>query len=137
MRKLIHRCEAVINWMHSILPARQFLIFSSILVGLTAGAASVILKSLVHYIHLAITFNYHIPYQYYLYLIFPSIGILLTVWFVQKQLQGKLGKGTANILYVIAKKLSYLPKDQMYSHVVTSALTVGFGGSAGLESPIV
>lgn len=129
--------KTFINWLHYKLNPRQFLIFSSILVGLTAGGVAVLLKTLVHYIHLAITHDYHFPYQYVLYLLFPTIGILLTVWFVQKYLKGKLGRGTANILHSIAKKSGFLPKDQMYSHVITSALTVGFGGSAGLESPIV
>ncbi|MGZ3921267.1 MAG: chloride channel protein, partial [Bacteroidia bacterium] len=32
---------------------------------------------------------------------------------------------------------SFLPFHQMYSHIITSGITVGFGGSAGLESPIV
>jgi len=137
MDKFLKLYETIINWLTGKLSPRQVLVFSSILVGLTAGMAAVILKTAVHYIHLAITHDYHIKYQYFLYLIFPTLGILLTVWFVQKYLKGKLGRGTANILHSIAKKSSFLPKDQMYSHIVTSALTVGFGGSAGLESPIV
>lgn len=137
MKKYFLLYETFINWLHDKLTPRQFLVFSSILVGMTAGLAAVILKTAVHYIHLAITYDYHIKYQYVLYLVFPTIGILLTVWFVQKHLKGKLGRGTANILHAIAKKSSFLPQDQMYSHIVTSALTVGFGGSAGLESPIV
>jgi chloride channel protein, CIC family len=137
MAKKFNWLETFINWLHNRFNQRQFLIFSSIMVGMTAGGVAVMLKIVVHYIHLAITHDYHLPYQYILYLLFPAIGILLTVWFVQRYLNGKLGRGTANILYSIAKKSGFLPKDQMYTHVVTSALTVGFGGSAGLESPIV
>lgn len=107
------------------------------LVGISAGLAAVILKKLVHFIQQLITHDYHVRYQYILYLIFPLIGILLTVLFVQKVLKGKLGRGNSNVLYSIAKKGSRLPPDQMYSHIITSALTVGMGGSAGLESPIV
>lgn len=137
MNRFLKLYETLINWLNSKFSPRQILVFSSILVGLTAGLAAVILKTAVYYIQHAITHDYHIKYQYFLYLIFPTIGILLSVWFVQKYLKGKLGRGTANILHSIAKKSSFLPKDQMYSHIVTSALTVGFGGSAGLESPIV
>ena len=133
----IHFYERGINWVHSKLNKRQFLIFSSMLVGLTAGLAAVALKSIVNYIHHAIVYNYNIPFQYILYIFFPLIGLLTTVYFVQKVLKGKLGRGTANVLYSIAKKSAFLPKDQMYSHIFSSALTVGFGGSAGLESPIV
>lgn len=137
MERFLKLYELLINWLNNKFSARQILVISSILVGLTAGLAAVVLKTAVHYIHLALTHNYHIKYQYFLYLIFPTIGILLTVWFVQKYLKGKIGRGTANVLHSIAKKSSFLPKDQMYSHLVTSALTVGFGGSAGLEAPIV
>jgi len=137
MGKFLKIYETLLAWINNKLSPRQILVGSSIMVGLTAGLAAVILKTVVHYIHLAITYDYHIKYQYYFYLVFPALGILLTVWFVQKHLKGKLGRGTANIMHSIAKKSSFLPKDQMYSHVITSALTVGFGGSAGLESPIV
>ena len=129
--------ESFINWLHLKLNSRQFLMVSSVLVGLTAGLAAVLLKTLVHYIHIGIVHNYHIRFQYYLYIIFPLIGILVTTYIVKRFFRGKLGRGTANILHAIVKKSGFLPKDQMYSHIITSAITVGFGGSAGLESPIV
>lgn len=129
--------EFAIKWVRSNLNERQFLIFSSMLVGLTGGMAAVVLKTFVHYIHKTITYNYKLPFQYYLYLVFPLIGILITVFIVKRFFKGKLGRGTANIIRSIVKKSGFLPRDQMYSHVFTSAITVGFGGSAGLESPIV
>lgn len=116
---------------------RQFIIFSSILVGLSAGFAAVILKTVVHYIQSLLTNDFHFRYQNYLYLIFPLIGISLTVTFIKFGLKGKFGKGAAHILLYISKKFSLVEKATMYSHMVTSALTVGFGGSAGLEAPIV
>ena len=135
--KYLNFYEKVINWLHSKLNNSQFLIFSSMLVGLTAGLAAVLLKTIVHYIHLLILHDYHLKFQYYFYVLFPLIGILLTVYFISKIQKGKLGRGTSNILYAIIKKSGILPRDQMYSHIVTSGLTIGFGGSAGLESPIV
>ena len=129
--------QVLINWLHAKLSSRHFLMFSSVLVGITAGLAAVLLKTMVHYIHLGIVYNYHIRFQYYLYLIFPLTGILLTVYLVKRFLNGKLGKGTANILHAIVRKSAFLPRDQTYSHIITSAITVGLGGSAGLESPIV
>lgn len=137
MTKILHPVERTIDWLHGKLDKKQFLILSSIFVGLTAGLAAVALKWLVHQMQYLITHDYGSPYQYIPGLILPMIGILLTVFFVVKILKGKLGRGNSNILFSIAKKSSNLPKDQMYSHLVTSALTVGFGGSAGLESPIV
>ncbi len=137
MNKIIHPAERFIEWLHDKLDKKQFLILSSILVGLTAGLAAVVLKSFVHFLQKTFTHDYHFRFQYILYLALPLIGILLTVFFVRRFLKGKLGRGNSNILYAIAKKSAFLPRDQMFSHVITSSITVGFGGSVGLESPIV
>lgn len=137
MARIIRIIEFFIEWLHGKLNKKQFLVLSSILVGLTAGLAAVVLKMLVHFFQLAITADYDFRYKGVLPVILPVVGILLTVLFVQKHLKGKLGRGNANVLQAIAKKGSRLPPDQMYSHIITSALTVGLGGSAGLESPMV
>ena len=65
------------------------------------------------------------------------VGIATTVLIIKYFFNGQINRGNTSILFSIAKNSSYLPFHQMYSHVITSALTVGFGGSAGLESPIV
>lgn len=137
MTKILHPVERTIEWLHGKLDKKQFLILSSIFVGFTAGLAAVALKWTVHQMQHLFQHDYGSFYHYIPGLLFPLIGILLTVFFVIKVLKGKLGRGNSNILHSIAKKSSHLPKDQMYSHLVTSALTVGFGGSAGLESPMV
>jgi len=127
-----------INWLHEKLNEKQFLIFSSILVGVSAGLAAVALKSFVHYIrHYIIEEPFFKPDYKYFYLIMPMIGIGITVFIIKKFFKGNIHKGVDNILFAIAKKGSFLPFTQMYSHVITSAVTIGFGGSSGLESPIV
>lgn len=126
-----------IKILQSKVSPREFLIIASILVGISAGLAAVVLKTFVHYIHELLTFNFNVSFQNYIYLIFPLIGLVLTTFIVNRFFNGKLGRGTANIIRSIVKKSGFLPKDQMYSHVITSSITVGFGGSAGLESPIV
>lgn len=119
------------------LSPRQFLIFASILVGLTSGLAAVAVKYVVHSIGELVAFystNYE---EFFLFALFPTVGILLTVFYIRYFLQGKLPKGNPEIVYAIAKKSSKIPARQTYSHMITSALTVGFGGSMGLESPMV
>jgi CIC family chloride channel protein len=135
--KILHPVERTIEWLHGKLDKKQFLILSSIFVGFTAGLAAVALKWVVHQMQHFLQQDHGSFYHYIPGLLLPLIGILLTVFFVIKVLKGKLGRGNSNILHSIAKKSSHLPKDQMYSHLVTSAMTVGFGGSAGLESPMV
>lgn len=131
--------ERSIKWVRSKLSEQQFLIFASMMVGLTAGLAAVLLKIFVFQIHRFVTLDFKLPFNLnsYLYLVFPMIGIILTTFIVRRFFNQKLGRGTANIIRSIVKKSGFLPKDQMYSHIITSAVTVGFGGSAGLESPIV
>jgi CIC family chloride channel protein len=43
----------------------------------------------------------------------------------------------SSLLLIISKKGSRVEPEKMHSHIVSAALTVGFGGSVGLESPIV
>lgn len=134
----INYIEKTINWIHEKTTERQFLIFSSVLVGISAGIAAVVLKFFVFGIRHYLVENYLLKYDFkYLYLVLPIVGIGLTVLIVNYFFKEQLHKGSNYILYTIAKKSSFLPFNQMYSHVITSGLTIGFGGSAGLESPIV
>lgn len=136
--KLIVNVENAINWVHERTTEKQFLIFSSILVGVTAGLAAVLLKIVVAAIRNYVVQGYLLKIDNkYWYLLLPVIGIGITVLIIRTFFKEKFYKGTASILYAIAKKSSFLPFQQIYSPVITSAVTVGLGGSAGLESPIV
>ena len=136
--KRINFIEKAINWIHEKTNEKQFLIFASILVGISSGIAAVILKLCVFGIRHYLVDGFFLKYDFkYLYLILPVIGIGATVLIVKYFFKNQLNRGNTAILYAIAKKSSFLPFHQMYSHIITSGLTVGFGGSAGLESPIV
>lgn len=132
---LIFKGNKIVIWIQNKLGPKQFIIFGAILIGLTAGLAAVLLKLFVHWC--ITTVGVMSAGKQTIVALLPIIGISLCVLFVKYLNNNKLGKGLANILYAIAKKSSLLPKDQTYSHIISSALTVGFGGSAGLESPIV
>jgi CIC family chloride channel protein len=133
--KIIFSANKLVLWLQHRLSPKQFVILSAILVGLTAGLAAVSLKMFAHFLMQRIE---NLAYDSQIYTaLFPMIGIGLCVLFVHYFNGKHLGTGISNILYAIAKKSSLLPKDQTYSHIISSALTVGFGGSAGLESPIV
>jgi chloride channel protein, CIC family len=119
------------------LSAKQFFLLSSIVVGLLSSLAAILLKFCVHSIGTWVTYYANNYEQFFLFTLFPAIGIAFTVIYVQYALKGKFKKGSAEISYAIARKSSEIPANQIYSHVVTSALTVGFGGSLGLESPMV
>ena len=128
--------EIVLHWLSSRISRSQFLLLSGILVGLTAGLAGVILKTLVHNIHYFITHKVHFEYQILFYIVFPFLGIVLTTITVQTLFKGQDRKGIGAILYEIAQNSSIVSSVKMYSQIIQSAITVGLGGSAGLESPI-
>lgn len=116
---------------------KNFVLILSGIIGVIAGLAAVVLKKTVHFIQDSITEHFTYDFANYLYLAYPLIGILLTVLLARYILKEKLGHGVTDILYTISKKSSLIRRSKMYSRMFTSALTVGFGGSVGLEGPIV
>lgn len=119
--------------LRSRLNKAQYIIYVSSLVGLASGLVSVLLKKLVHYLQRWIEALPAPP----TYLIFPAIGLLVTVFITRRFFYGSFKRGIAMVLNAIAQKSSFIPRSHTYLHVVTSAITVGVGGSVGLESPIV
>lgn len=132
----IGRIERWLKWLQYHLNKKQFLLIASILVGLSAGLAAVVLKTFVHYIFLAATYDKLSDFRF-LYLVLPGIGLLLTVLITRFGLKDKLTKGLPQVHSAIAKKNSSMPSNLMYDQVLTSSVTVGLGGSTGLEAPIV
>jgi len=112
------------------------LILSGI-IGIVAGLAAVILKITVHHIQNFFVEGADIKYANILYIFLPLIGLLLTYSVAKYLFRDFGGHGIPDLLYSISKKGSILPKMHMYSRAVTSAITVGFGGSVGLEAPMV
>jgi CIC family chloride channel protein len=118
------------------LSSRQFMILSSVLVGLSSGIVAVLLKLFVHSIFQYVTHNKYSDYRFF-YLVLPPIGILISIYLTRKLFKNKLKKGLGQIHYALAKRSSFLPRRNMLDQFITSCFTVGFGGSTGLEAPIV
>ncbi|SNS52494.1 chloride channel protein, CIC family [Ekhidna lutea] len=124
-------------WRIKHISDNNFLLITAGLIGLFSGLAAVILKSAVHAIIHYLELNLNLFGFNYLYLGYPLVGILLTVFVAKYLFKESLGHGITQILYSISKNSSIMRRTRMYSRMVTSAITVGFGGSVGLEAPIV
>ncbi len=124
-------------WRIKYVSDNNFVLLMAGLIGLIAGFAAVSLKSAVHFIQSLLQKNLDFTGLDLLYLAYPLLGILLTVLLARYLFKEKLGHGISQILYDIGRKSSIIRKTKMYSRMVTSAITVGFGGSVGLEAPIV
>jgi chloride channel protein, CIC family len=136
-RKLARKFEAVIFLCKQLLSERNFIYLASVLVGISCALAVIVLKSFAHNVFVFANYvNAFLKFPFFNILL-PIIGILLTVFVIRRVLNGELEKGSSKILYAVAKKGGIIPRKQMYAQIITSSLTVGLGGSAGLESPIV
>lgn len=124
------------HWRVTKISNRNFLVVLSIVVGAIGGLAASGLKLLTHTIESFLQNDVHWEYKYYIYMFFPSVGILLTVIYIRRFFKNNFEKGITPILYAISRKSSNISAHNIYSQIVTSALTVGFGGSSGLEAPI-
>jgi CIC family chloride channel protein len=120
-------------WRVKHISTRNFVIVLGGLTGILGGIAAVILKSSVHAIQ-AFFDSQELPL---LFVFLPAIGILITSILAKDVLKEPLGHGITTLLYVISKKSSRLSTKKLYSRLLTSGITVGFGGSVGLEAPIV
>ncbi len=116
---------------------RNFLIYCSVFVGFFGGLAAIALKFLVHTMEeISRNISSHLPYHI-IYVFLPAVGIFLTVAYQHLINRDKIQKGIGNILVNIKRNQSNIRYNNIYSHLITSSLTVGFGGSSGLEAPIV
>lgn len=137
LKKYFRKLESIIALAQSLMTPKQFIFLSSILIGISCSLAVIVLKTFAHSVFSFATSINAILKLSFINSILPIVGILLTVFVIKKVLNGTIEKGTSQILYAVAKKASIIPRKQMYAQIITSSLTVGLGGSAGLESPIV
>lgn len=133
-RRMLNRLVA---WRIAKVSEKNFLYILSLVVGLLSGLAALILKRSIHFVAEQLTTYIDLGGFRYLYLLFPMFGIFLTVLFVRFFIKDDISHGVSKILYAISKKSSKLKPHKMYSSMVASSLTIGFGGSVGSEAPIV
>lgn len=128
-RLLIWRAKHVSN--------KQFIYLLSILVGFTSGVGAVILKNLTHFIQHLLEGNLVKYYHHAFYFLFPIIGFTLVYLIIKYVIRNKVSHGIPSTLYAIAKRKGIIKRYQMFGSFLTAPITVGFGGSVGLEGPTV
>lgn len=126
------------RWRLRHLSENAFVLVLSVVVGLFSGLAAVTLKTVVHYADVLVTrMGALTPFGgNVMMLLFPLVGIALTVLFVRYVVRSNIGHGLPGVLLAISRKGSRLPSKNMYTSLIASTLTVAFGGSVGLEAPI-
>ena len=127
----------MIAWREQHVSQRDFILFLSFVVGLFAALAAFLLKTTIHLIKHLLTESFSKSDVNYWYLVFPAIGIFLTSLFVRRIVKDDISHGVTRILYAISQRKSILKLHNVWSSLVGSSVTIGFGGSVGAEAPIV
>lgn len=124
-------------WRAKYISQREFVYILSIIVGFTSGLGAVILKNLTHYIQLLLEGKLIQKYSEAAYFVFPLIGFVLVYLMMKYVIGNKVNHGIPSTLFAISKRKGLMERYQMVGSILTAPLTVGFGGSVGLEGPTV
>ena len=125
------------TWRSVHVSDRMFVLFLAFLVGLLSAVAAYVLHWLINIIVAGLTGGFDATSFNLLYLVYPVVGILLTMLFVRHVVKDNISHGITRILYAISQNRSRLKAHNTWTSVVASANTIGFGGSVGAEAPIV
>ena len=117
------------------LPTRSHIPVLSVVTGVLCGLAAVLLKVTIRGIHHGLVAL--VGDANWLFLLLPGVGMLLSFLIVRYIVRDNIGHGVTKVLQAVSKNESKIKRHNMYSSLVTSALTIGFGGSVGAEAPIV
>ena len=124
-------------WREHHISERTFLIFLALLVGVFGGLAAQLLKFLIHTISGALTSRIDLHSGNYLYILLPTLGVVITALYVRYVVKDNISHGVTRVLWAISQNKSRLKRHNIYTSVLASSVTIGFGGSVGAEGPIV
>ena len=118
------------------IPEKRLLIIIALVVGVLCGLAAVVLKlmvdNLAHFVSGLSTGNWN-----FVYLVLPGIGMLVSFLLVRYVIKRDVGHGVTKVLLAVSKNESKIEPRHTWASLLTSAVTIGFGGSVGAEAPIV
>jgi len=124
-------------WRQRHISEKNFVIILSLVAGPLREIAALLLKSLIMLISRLLTSDLDISEWHYSYLLFPVIGIVLSGIYVRRIVKHNISHGVTKVLHAISQNKSRLKRHNIYSSIVASSITIGFGGSVGAEGPIV
>ncbi len=126
-----------LHWRQHHIKEKNFVLILALFVGILCGFAALILKWLIHFISGMLTAHLSPVGGNWLYIVYPVIGILIAGIYVRYVVKANISHGVTRVLEAISQNKSRLKAHNMYSSVIASSITIGFGGSVGAEGPIV
>lgn len=135
--KINYSFQRLIIWRENSISTKNFTIILSFFVGLFCALAAYVLKSFIDYLHKLVHDIIEVSNYNFLFLLTPIFGIILAATFVRYVVKDDISHGVTKILYAVSQKKAIIKAHNMWSSVVASSLTIGFGGSVGAEAPVV
>ncbi|MBI9086821.1 MAG: chloride channel protein [Desulfobacterales bacterium] len=112
---------------------RLLLIIVGIIVGICSGLAAVALNR-----SLMAVLEWLRPLRTYWWaFVIPAIGAALSSLFLNKVVKEGAGHGVPEVVYAVSRYGGLLRLRSSFSRLISSCLTIGSGGSAGPEAPVV
>ncbi len=124
-------------WRIRHMSQKNFIMILSVIIGVLAGLGAVVIKKGVHLVRFLLTSNISENYHNYLFFVLPAIGILIVVLYTRFVIRRHVGHGIPSVLFAISRTHGIIKRHNIFSSIITSVFTVGFGGSVGLEGPAV
>jgi len=124
-------------WRYKHISEKNFIFILSALIGLLAGLGAVTLKNLTHYIQHFLESNLIRTIHQAYYFVFPIVGIFIVAVFIKYIIKRKVSHGVPSTLYAISRLKAIMPSYQTWGYLLAGPITVGFGGSVGLEGPAI
>ena len=135
--KSVGYLKSFLIWRAQHIKNKPFVLILSVAMGFLCAVAAYCLKQGVHLVETFFVDNLIKNSSQTLYFLLPIIGIILARLLVKYVIKEDVGHGIPNTLYALSKGNGMISKKRTFSSVLTAAVTVGFGGSCGLEGPAV
>ncbi len=133
MRRFLNKMKYPGSWSLFRSDDRLLLMIFAIIVGICSGLAALLLnrglETILEWLH---------HYRGYWWAIFlPAAGAALSSLFLEKIVNEGAGHGVPEVIYAVSRYGGLLRLRSSFSRLISSFLTIGSGGSAGPEAPVV
>ncbi len=124
-------------WKSKHLNNRQFILILCAIIGIVSGVMAIFIKKLTLLIQFLLGTGIVSSYHRAFYFVFPTIGFLIVYFLLKYVVKNRVEPGISYTLYAISKLKGIIPSYHIYASLITAPFTAGFGGSVGLEGPMV
>lgn len=124
-------------WKSKYLNNRQFILILCAIIGIVSGVMAIFIKKLTLLIQFLLGTGIVSSYHRAFYFVFPTIGFLIVYFLLKYVVKNRVEPGISYTLYAISKLKGIIPSYHIYASLITAPFTAGFGGSVGLEGPMV